>query len=351
MKEKIIILFNLALTSLISASPEFSGYVTASYNKNLNNPDSRTNSPLNYYFQGREATFQLDAAHLSLTGGDSGKATYGVDFDAGTNSRWNAGADTSSVGNGWGYEIQQAYLAFPLNGILGIKGGKFYTTEGIEGLNSGNNPTISRGLIFSLSEPLAHTGVVLTATPAERVDFAVGAVNGWDNWLSPADDGIPTALVKVGLNFGNPFAGTVTAYYGPYANRDNLLSLDFTAVNKSVSIVDINFQVNYLLKEAASSAADGKDLSNLAFGLQPVFHLPYNTQVGARYEFLHQKDGSSSINFHTVAVAPGWRPTPSTIVRAEFRADIADEKVFEDDKGVYSKKVEPLVSAELNYTF
>jgi len=243
-------LMTLALTGMAIAGPAVTGYVTGSYNKNLNG--SRTTSSYDYYAR-QDATFQSDAAHLTIAGGDSLKATYGIDIDAGTNSRYNNGAIIDSV-KGWGFEVQQAFVAVPFGSTaFGLKGGKFYTTEGIEVLNSAANPTISRGLLFGQAEPISHTGALVTGTFA-KFDFAIGGVNGWDNPLASITDGIPMAVGKVGINLGAPLTGALTAYYGAYQNRDKLLSIDFTGSNHSLALVDLNFQVNYLTKENTQQA-------------------------------------------------------------------------------------------------
>ena len=346
----------LAPTLALASAPAFTGWVTGSYDKNFNNPLSRKTSSLNYYQQGREATFQLDAAHLTIAGGDSGKAAYGIDLDAGANSAFNGGALVSA--NGWGVEIQQGFVSIPLGTIpLGLKAGKFYTTEGIEVLNSAVNPTISRGLLFGQLEPVSHTGAVLTGTPTDKIDFAIGAVNGWDNWTTTVTSGIPMAVAKVGFNFGNPFAGALTGYFGPNnwsaTGRDNLASVDFTGVNKSLSLVDINVQVNFLYKENGySDSTLTANQTNIGGGIQPLFHLPMNMQLGARYEFWNQSaKGGPALFVQSISLAPGWKPSASTLLRVEGRYDIADQAYFEDDKGVKSMKYEPTLAAELNYTF
>ena len=94
------------------------------------------------------------------------------------------------------------------------------------------------------------------------------------------------------------------------------------------------------------------DLTNIGFGIQPLYHVTDAIQVGVRYEFLNSdpKDGKS-ITYQTIALAPGYKLTPATLIRAEYRIDFASEKVFENDKHAYNKKVDQAITAELNYTF
>lgn len=364
----------LALASLTMADgPKFTGYVTSTWNKDLNSPASgaysnlpTTAGPINYY-GGKEASFQMNAAHLNVTGGDAGTATYVIDLDAGTDAQHNVGV--INTGSGYAIDLQQAYIAVPFGKTpVGLQAGKFYTSEGIEVLNSGLNPTITRGLLFGQSECVAHTGAILTFKANDQLNVAVGGVNGWDMWTTSKDDGIPMLYGKVGLAFGDPLAGTLSAYWGPYGvGRSKLTSVDFTGVTKVVKGLDLNFQANYLSKGQGYSITDIEpnptntgfdtvtmttDLTNIGFGIQPLYHVSDAIQVGVRYEFLNSdpKDGKST-TVQTVALAPGYKLTPATLIRAEYRIDFASEKVFENDKGVYNKKVDQAITAELNYTF
>jgi predicted porin len=72
-------------------------------------------------------------------------------------------------------------------------------------------------------------------------------------------------------------------------------------------------------------------------------------QIGLRYEFLSLDDGSTT-TINSIALAPGYKLTQNTLVRAEYRIDIASKSIFEDDKG-NGKKNDQVVGAEANYTF
>ncbi len=338
----------LALASLTMADgPKFTGYVTTTWNKDLNEPASGNNSTYNY-FGGKDASFQLNAAHLTVTGGDAGTASYVIDLDAGKDAFTDPEALHDSS-NGFAISLHQAYIVVPFGKTpVGLQAGKFYTSEGIEVLNSGLNATVSRGLLFGQSEPVAHTGAILTFKANDQLNFALGGVNGWDTWTTSKEDGIPMVYGKVGLGFGDALSGALSAYYGPYSGRNKLTSVDFTGLTKVVKGLDLNFQANGLYKEKGSG--DTTDLTNIGFGIQPLYHIG-NAQIGLRYEFLNSDpDQGKSTTFHTFAVAPGYKLTPATLLRAEYRFDYATTNVFENDKGVLNK-YDQAITAELNYTF
>lgn len=336
----------------LADGPKFTGYVTGSYSKDLNDPVSGNNSAYNYY-GGKEASFLLNAAHLTVNGGDSAGATYTIDLDGGADGTHNGA--TLNGQTGWAFDIQQAFVAVPLGkSPVGLQAGKFYTSEGIEVLNSGVNPTVTRGLLFGQSEPVAHTGAILTLKANDQISLAAGGVNGWDNWATSPADGIPMAYGKVGLGFGNPFSGTVSAYYGAYSGRNNLLSLDLTGVTKVVADLDLNIQANFLSKaKGGDTAEDGsaKDAVSFGFGVQPLYHMGA-AQVGVRYEFLSTDKGvAKAVTVNSISVAPGYKLTQNSLLRVEYRIDFASEKVFESDKLANDSKNDQVVSAELNYTF
>jgi hypothetical protein len=343
----------LAPAGLLADGPKFTGYVTGTYSKDFNDPIDGNNSSLNYY-GGKEASFLLNAAHLSINGGDSAGATYTIDLDGGTDGTHNVGVIDSK--NGWAFDIQQAFVTVPFGkSPVSLTGGKFYTSEGIEVANSGADPTVTRGLLYGQMEPVAHTGAYLTFKANDQISVSVGGVNGWDTWSISKADGIPTAYAKVALSLGNPLAGALSAYYGPQpGTRDGMLSVDFTGLNKSVDNLALNFQANYQLdSKAGGTDASGKtlDFSKIGFGLQPVYVINA-AQIGFRYEFLSAGNGTDKgIYVNSISLAPGYKLTQSSLLRVEYRIDFASEKVFADDKALANSKNDQVVTAELNYTF
>jgi Putative beta-barrel porin-2, OmpL-like. bbp2 len=334
----------------LADGPKFSGFVTASYLYDLNDqPSGYINSfQGSNFYGGKNASFKADAAHLTITGGDSAGATYTIDIDAGTDGV----ATGQSINNGtWAIDVQQAFVSIPFGASpLGLQAGKFYTPEGIEVGNSGSDPTVTRGLAFGVLECTAHTGALLTFKANAQISGAIGGINGTDVWLSDNVDGIPVGFAKVAFNYGDPISATVSAYYGHQnGSRENFLSLDLTGVNKSlVPSLDLNFQANFKKANKAATDSSGKDWTGFLVGLQPLYHMGA-AQVGVRYEFL-SLDDNGTVSINSVTVAPGYKLTQSTLLRAEYRIDLASKNVFKDDKGAGTKTAQ-LVGAELNYTF
>ncbi len=362
----------LAALTMAAEAPKISGYVTTTWNHDFNSPASRTYSDISFAHGtgstgmavnaqgGKESSFQLNAAHFTLTGNDAERASYVVDIDAGTNATTEGGA---IVANGYGIAFEQAYINLPFNKTFGMQAGKFYTSEGIESGNSALDATITRGLLFGQSEPTAHTGAVLTIKANNQFNIALGGVNNWDSWTK---GGIPMFYGKIGMDMGNTWNGAFSAYAGSYnESGDNLLSFDLSGTTKVINGVDLGLQFNYMNKEKGitgyntTSILDYNvhtdavtDQTNIGFGIQPNIHVGQRGQIGLRYEFLNvDPDAGKSTTVQTIGIAPGYRMSPATLLRAEYRLDIASEKIFENDNGARNEKVDNSVAVELSYQF
>jgi hypothetical protein len=360
-------------TVTLADGPKFSGFVTGSYIYDLNDPASgfvngagtAPGTGYTNFYAGRNASFKADAAHLTISGGDSAGATYTIDLDAGTDGLATGGSMGNGP-NGFAFDVQQAFVSIPFGKSgFGLTAGKFYTSEGIEVGNSAANPTLTRGLAFGVLEFTSSTGAIITFKANDQISGAIGAISNPNGqvWQYDGSDGIPVGYAKVALGFGDPFSGTISAYFGPQGGvgsptaRKNYTSLDLTAVTKSIANLDLNYQLNYYMAMDAGADASGNaaNVTKFLVGLQPLYHMGAG-QIGARYEFLSADNGNTTTSINSVALAPGYKLTQSTLIRAEYRVDFASEKIFEDDKTVSTdptsyKKIDQVVGAEVNYTF
>jgi len=312
--------------------PKFTGFIDFTYNRNLS-ADEATTTNLHHSFDSQANTFLLNAAHLVATGSAGEELSYVVEVDMGTDA-----AVTNSGGLDAGDEVdlQEAYMTYRRPGSdLGFKAGKFVTYNGIEVIESGANPTITRGLLFGLAEPYTHTGMVATYQLSGAVDLHAGLVNGWD--LFTDNNRRPTGVFKLGYSGGDPLALTLSSYLGPEqaGNTDDLrMTVDATGVTKSLKNTDLWFQFNY--GQEAGAALDGGDAAWLGFGLQPLYHFSEKTCLGLRYEYFKDSDGARTgvvQALQNISVVPTYFLTEGLMGRAELRLDISDEEVFRDADG------------------
>ena len=358
---------SLVPAAILADGPKFTGFVTGSYIYDINDPPSgfvngagsAPNSTFTNFYGGRNASFKADAAHLTITGGDSAGATYTIDLDAGTDGIATGGS-MSNGPKGFAFDVQQAFVTVPFGkSPFGLEVGKFYTSEGIEVGNSAANPTVTRGLAFGVLEFTSSTGAILTFKANDQISGAIGAINNPNGqvWQYDGTDGIPVGYAKVASAYGDSFAATISAYFGPQGGtspsaRKNYTSLDLTGLTKTIPNLDLNYQVNFNMAMDAGADASGNKANTMAYliGVQPLYHMGA-AQVGLRYEFLSVDPGTGSTTINSIALAPGYKLTQNTLLRAEYRIDLASKNTwYVDDKG-NATKTDQVVGGELNYTF
>ncbi len=175
---------------------EFGGWVTASYNYNMNNPGNGSNfsgggftaadgAPnLGTYglanpFHPNTDTFQLDQLwfEMSKKPTEDSRAGFAADIVMGTTSDFLVGG--GGDGNGNNVTVYQAYAEYlaPLGPGISIKGGRFATPTGAEVAQSVYNWNITRGLVYSILQPVNHVGVYASSEFDNGFSLGLGAAN------------------------------------------------------------------------------------------------------------------------------------------------------------------------------
>jgi Putative beta-barrel porin-2, OmpL-like. bbp2 len=315
-------------------APRISGFVDVTYNYNTRDPVMGV-TPYHTY-TARHDTLLLNAAHLALTG-SSPSISYAVEVDVGSDAAVNSADDD--------VDLQEAYVAYVSPVKLGLKAGKFVTYQGIEVIESGANPTISRGFLFGLAEPFTHAGAVVTYQFLPSLDAALGVVNGWDVVVD--NNHGKTVVAKVGYT-GDGRLLTVSGYAGPeQADNDDSwrFSGDATGMVK-IGPVDVWGQVNAGSEDDA--AMDGGTARWIGAGLQPLWHVLEGLAIGGRAEVFSDRDGArtgSEQTLYNVSVAPAFTLTAGLVLRGEVRVDWSSDPVFADEDDTFRNQVVALTEA------
>lgn len=345
--------------------PTFSGFVDTTYNWNTNGADTNNG----HSFDAKANTFALNDGQLEVTGHPKGdpNITYMFKLDYGTDAAVLEGADASQTASN--VTVEEAWGSYmDPKSKFGLKVGKFVTFEGIEVIESGANPTITRGLLFSIVEPYTTTGALITYNPNDKWDAEFGLVNGWD--LISDDNQSKTIDAHVGYSNGDPLALGLSLLYGPEtsqaatlppgtsADGQNRLSVDLTGITKVIKNVDLNFQGNFGTEKKASFVNPGSNAKWFGLGVQPVYHVNDKFTVGARLEWLDDKDGfwsheTSATRMITVSVAPAYQVTPHFLARVEGRYDSANQELFTNKTSQVTptKKSQGELAAETIFSF
>jgi len=313
--------------------PAISGFVDTTYNYNFNRPANGINGAFSY--SARHNTFALNAAHLSITGEVDPGLSYVIDIDGGTDAVLNTSNFNPMGTDTYKLDVQEAYGMYK-HDKFGLRVGKFATFNGIEVIESGSNPTASRGYLYGLAEPVTNTGAEVFIQATEKVDVHLGVVNGWD--VMADNNRGKTILAKVGIVPSADSLVTISAYAGPEQNNndDNWReTLDVTALVK-VGKLDLNLQANVGREDKASAVDPGGDAVWFGAGVQPLFHASDKLTVGGRVELFKDNDGArvgEKLQLVNVTVTPGYLITPHLLLRADARIDIADQDFFENKDG------------------
>jgi hypothetical protein len=312
-------------------SPTVSGYIEAAYHANFSDLDVDRPVPLQSYYTPNGHAFVLHAAHLGIAHTFSDNISGVIELDAGYDASKNYSFPfTSSL-----FDVQEAYLTYK-SGVFSLTAGKFVTYQGIEVIEGPLNPTITRGYLFGLAEPVTHTGVKLHFT-SETVDFGIGVVNGWDTITD--NNNMKTIIFKLGLKPSDAFMVAFSGTFGSEAlnvTNEHRLSLDMTGAWTASDSFALWFQANY----GTDGIGADEQVKWFGFGLQPTYTSDSFT-FGARVEFFADPDGARTFNDDLIALTgvgdssyinftltPGFILAQGFKLRAELRADIATEEVL-----------------------
>lgn len=334
-----------------AAKGSVSGFIDTSYSLNLNKPPGATATSQMRLYDDRINTWLLNAAHVAITGGLGRDTEYVVELDLGYDASRNPG----STGN---FDIQEAYVDAKIGDSgLGLRAGKFATSAGIEVMESPENPTISRGFLYTYAQPRTHTGGGL-AFAGDQFDVALNFVNGWD--LMVDDNNTQTYVLELGVEPNEDFGLTLTYVTGtmhvfeipPWAWFDRMrTSLDLTASIAAGPSTRVYVQYN-----TASQETGAADVKWSGVGVQAVIEPSRDFSLGLRYEIFEDPDDwrvndGAAASYSNITVAPGFKLSDSTRLRFELRIDTADGTVFQDDTGAYTRDTQTTVALELYTTF
>lgn len=350
-----------------AAAPQFSGFIDTSWVQNARNNASQTNALRSHDI--RANSIQLNTAYLRAEGKTEDALGYVVAVDYGADAAVHRSADPRGGNAPDQFDVQEAYFTYQMPRRFGAKVGKFVTLMGIEVMKSPDNPTMTRGFLFGLAEPYAHTGALFTYDLPSVVQLGAGVVNGWD--LLTDNNRGKTAIWRVGIDLGPLFNGAFDGAVGPEKNgngKDLRSTFDATFNTKFIPPLNIAWQALYG-KEVRVVDKNGDGTPEAAgdwwgFTVQPVWTISDRYDLGTRYEYFQDNGGSrvgagnTRTVLQNVTLTPGWNVTKSLKLRAEYRYDWSARRggssaaqAFEDANGVFSKRNQTTIGLEAIYKF
>ncbi|HEX4339600.1 MAG TPA: outer membrane beta-barrel protein [Polyangiaceae bacterium] len=337
------------------------GYVDAGYHLDFNK-NSITNQPV-YRAYDAAGGFQLHAAHLAFSHSFSPEASAFISLDFGSDAAINSANYGANP-----VDVREGYLKWT-PGDFTFQAGKFVTLNGIEVVDGPLNPTLTRGFLYWLAEPVGHTGAKVNyAFGGGTAHLGVGVVNGWDQLLD--NNNQKTLLFNGDIVPSANFHAQISGSWGAEQAADDThhrLTVDLTGA-AVFDALTLNFQAlvgTESFSDAAAGMVDNGHARDTWFGIgiQPVYVMDAFS-LGARLEYFNDAHGSrlnqpagvpdkaSLLNF---TITPGYMVAKNLTLRAEFRIDAAlaaKDPAGNDSKNLFNgKSTQPTVAIGATYTF
>jgi hypothetical protein len=321
------------------------GLVDAGYEHNFNQPNGNTN----LYRAWDQDGFQLTQGNLHIE--KDGTVGFVTDINVGQvaesiNGSTNYSNSPNDKGNGRFIDPTQYYLTYtaPIGSGISLQAGRFVTLLGEEIIPTyqSQNFNETRSLLFTLGEPLTHTGIRASYTFNDYVSATGGLNNGWDSGTG-LNNGGPSyeGEIIVGTKDKNLLL-TVNGIYGPnQLDHSNSYrgAIDPILTYKPSFIPNTTLATEYLYASDTRGGAGPTNSAELGHsatwqGFAQYIVYDWNAwEFATRGELFDDEDGERSGTHQTL-----WEITQTftykvpdvtgLLVRAEYRHDQSNEHVF-----------------------
>ena len=326
--------------------------VDAGYEHNFNQP----NGNVNVYRAWDEDGFQLTQGNLHIERDGTVGFVTDINFGQVANSISAATnySNLAHVGNQW-VDPTQYYLTYtaPIGSGISLQAGRFVTLLGAEIVPVYNNQNYNetRGLLYTLGEPIAHTGIRASYTFNDYVAATFGLNNGWDDPAANSNGG-PNYEGELTLNNKDKSLSlVVNGIWGPnvqpsnsgaHKSNSNLGAIDPIATWKPSFIPNLTLETEYLYGSQEGPVINGHSASWQGMAQYLVYDFTPSLESATRGEFFQDKDGART---GMTGVFPN-KPTGQTVweitqtfsykipevtgltARLEYRHDNSSENVF-----------------------
>jgi hypothetical protein len=301
---------------------EIEGHIAGSYFWNWNNPQTGGNKSgfnpqanqgdngLAYPFHGSHNSFQVDQVWFGIEHpiDEENRAGFRFDLVYGTtalnlgNARGlNQGTDADCWNNATScMYVSQAYIQylipFTSNGIE-MKAGKFDTLVGAEVEQTNANYNITRGLLYSVMQPIDHVGVMFDSKWGESgFNTAIGVVNSGVNGRGSDWDYDKSKAVIGQFGWTGETLGAATTVIWGHDNRESgkwrtVGLVDFVMTWDPNERISTYLNFDYGWREAQGFARQAYGV-----GVAGRFAVTERFGLSSRFEWLGDKRGYAGWN-------------------------------------------------------
>jgi hypothetical protein len=323
------------------------GLVDAGYEHNFNQPNGNTN----LYRAWDEDGFQLTQGNLHIE--KDGTVGFVTDLNFGNVA--NAISAATNYGpvkqsSAMWFDPTQYYLTYtiPLGAGIASQAGRFVTLLGAEVIPTYQNQNFNetRSFLFTLGEPLTHTGIQGAYTFNDYVAFTGSLNNGWDDPQLNSNNG-PNYEGELTLNTKDKSLSLIlNGIWGPNpvsptaANQSNqnLGAIDPIVTWKPGFLPGVTLESEYLYASQSGPVVHGHSASWQ--GLAGYFVYDWQAwELATRGEFFDDMDGARTGTQQTLwemTQTVTWKVPEVTglLARLEYRHDNSNVQVFPNNNFV-----------------
>lgn len=327
----------IAVTAILIAPPTasavdvadgvtISGFVDTAY---YNEPDSETSS------------FSLDQIEVDIekTVEDVGGLRLDLQYLPG-----------NETGDDY---MEQGYIWLDLGGIT-LTAGKFNAPIGFELLDPNDMYQYSHAMVFDYGLPTNLIGLMVSGDVG-MIDYAVYAVNGWDN--NGDDNTDKTFGLRIGLTPMEGFNVGVSYITGAEGAEEpaTLTVIDVDLTITMIENLTIGGEYNMGTAEGGSLANPGDDATWIAFLVMVNYAFTDKMAITLRYDAFIDEEGAvfgagEEETRNAITVSPSYAIGDGFGVLAEYRLTTSDLEVYSDSDGNAKDSVGEF-ALEFTYSF
>jgi hypothetical protein len=246
----------------------------------------------------------------------------------------------------------QAYIKWKPAFLKGLQldFGKFYTSTGVEVLDTDQNWNYSRSLLFSWAQPAYHFGLRTSIPIAKHFTVGVQVINGWNN---VRDNNSGKTVGPTATFSWTHLSWTNVYYFGPEKTGTNQgwRHLYDTALLVTPGM-PVSFYVNF--DYGAERTLDGGKNQWVGIGSAAHVIASPSFSVTPRVEWFFDSDGFATGNeqkLKEATLTAEWKLCRGFASRLEFRRDWSDRATFPGDRMGELVKSQNTLSLGLLATF
>jgi len=350
-------------------SIKLSGFADVGYTMNFNNPRSNPTNP-GRMFDTSCNGFLFNMGEVMLEKVASADSPAGVRLKLGFGKDAATLASTEGIGGSVGqFDIVEGYVEYlaPIGNGIDFKAGKMATLAGYEVIESKDNWSYSRSLLFTWAIPLTHTGVRATYSFIDQIALTVGYVNGWN--MINDNNGGKTFEGQLNLNPTSWFNAIVNSYYGsevPNTGPGSTSQRYVVDICATVTWTTWKFGINYDSgHDEQLNAGNPENWSGVAFYVKDQvvrWYAPsiraekFRTSTGAitGLGFTIANDGATpagNLGVWELTLSNEFKINDNLLFRIEYRHDQADKPVFQESRDPQGKKSQDTIGFEAIFMF